>query len=155
MRNSLLANGITFAALVALVGCTANTRSSKTDIQAPVLTVSDSPTPVLGNSAQQHPIPTKSPIITQAMAASVCLNMTLAEVEAILGTPGQLVNSPRTPTSGQIQSYQWKNPDGSYLWVTLVDGRVVGRGQIGLPGSAAAQRNPLTPIYEQCDRRVP
>lgn len=155
MKNSLLANAILFAALVALVGCASATRSSNVNIQTAVMTMSELPTPMLGNPSPQHPLPTTAQIITQAMAASVCLNMTLAEVEAILGTPGQLVDSPRTPTSAQAQSHKWKNPDGSYLWVTLAEGRVVGRGQIGLPGSASAQRKPLTPSYEQCDRIVP
>lgn len=64
------------------------------------------------------------------MAAQVCLGQTLPQVEARLGRPGQVVSPPAI--AGGPATYQWQNPDGSYLWVAFASGQVVGMGAVGL-----------------------
>ncbi|MBD2256967.1 hypothetical protein [Pseudanabaena sp. FACHB-2040] len=75
------------------------------------------------------------PLITQEAVAQIRQTMTLAEVQALLESPGQLINDPEAPPADNVQSYHWRNPDGSYLWLVFAEGQIVGMGQVGLPRS--------------------
>jgi hypothetical protein len=92
------------------------------------------------------------PIITNEMADKLCLTMTLSEVEAILGRPGQIVNN--GSTTDKVQTYEWRNPDGSRVWATFVEGKLMGAGALGLPGIAKEfdpfEPPPEGPLSESC-----
>jgi N-acetylmuramoyl-L-alanine amidase CwlA len=72
------------------------------------------------------------PAITQAAVAQIRQTMTLAEIQDLLGSRGQLIEDPETSTDN-AQTYEWRNPDGSYLWIVFAEGQIVGMGQVGLP----------------------
>ena len=92
------------------------------------------------------------PIITNEMADKLCLTMTLSEVEAILSRPGQIVNN--GSTTDKVQTYEWRNPDGSRVWATFVEGKLMGAGTLGLPGIAKEfdpfEPPPEGPLSESC-----
>ncbi|MBD0337432.1 MAG: hypothetical protein ICV62_18250 [Cyanobacteria bacterium Co-bin13] len=73
--------------------------------------------------------------ITQEAVAQIRQTMTLAEIQAVLGSPGQLIEHPETSTD-HAQSYEWRNPDGSYLWIVFAEGQIVGMGNVNLPRAA-------------------
>ncbi len=66
-------------------------------------------------------------------------DMTLAEVELIMGGPGKMVSSSHTPAVPGVRApidtamYMWVNSDGGNCHVLFQNGRVVSGAQVGLP----------------------
>lgn len=89
----------------------------------------------------------QQPMITNEMVDKICLKMPLAEVEAILGRAGRVVKDVES-TTDPAQTYEWKNSDGSYAWATFAEGKLIGAGAVGLPGSKKAIDPFKSPIDE-------
>jgi hypothetical protein len=79
----------------------------------------------------EQTIPSPSPGITKAMYDRIRTGMTYAEVISHLGRDGQELS--RTEIAGFVtEIYFWKNEDNSEVMITLSNGKVMQKVQVGL-----------------------
>ena len=79
-------------------------------------------------------------VVTKAQYDQVQNNMTLSEVEKIIGKPGQSADSsfsiPGSANQPAVNSkqtyYQWVNPDGSLMIAIFVDDKLFFKSQVNL-----------------------
>ena len=98
------------------------------------------PQPTATNTARNKAVPTPTmpvskvtpkPEINLKVFEQIQEDMTLAQVEQIIGSSGKLIAE--TKTGGIVgQVYSWKNPQGSNAIIEFKNGKVIAKAQAGL-----------------------
>lgn len=73
-----------------------------------------------------------SQVATLSEFEEIRSGLTMAQVNLLLGRPGQEVTHLETPGTPITSLYTWQNPDGSRINVTFQNGTVVAKTQSGL-----------------------